>query len=174
MRKYLKNILLSGYGILFMFIAVMFLTTWLYMSYTRPIDIQYRYSGIKYHIGDLQSAEPINIEIKGKFVKELFGNYGEFDGTIKVGEKIFADRPIGFNKYKMGSLVSSEGQYGMIFIGGMFKKLTIEIDEPNKYGGYSWNWKNGWMISAPCSNRTEAIKISNELIQKLNKGLVVR
>lgn len=172
MTKYLKNILLSGYGILFMFVVVVVLTTWIYMSYTRPIDIQYRYSGIKYQIGDLQSAEPINIEIKGKFVKELFGNYGEFDGTIKVGETIFTDRPIGFNKYKMGSLTSSEGQYGMIFIGDKFENLTIEILEPNQNGGYSWSGENGRMISAPCNDRKEAVEISNILIQKLHTSSI--
>ena len=74
----------------------------------------------------------------------------------------------------MGSLMSSAGQYGMIFIESVFEKLTIEVDEPDEHGGYSWSGKNGWMISAPCSNRIEAIKISNELIQKLNKDLFVR
>lgn len=65
-------------------------------------------------------------------------------------------------------------QYGMIFIGGMFEKLTIEIDEPDGSGGYSWSGKNGWMISAPCNNRAEAVEVSNMLIQKLHKDLVIK
>lgn len=172
-RKYLKNILLSGYGILFMIVIVIFLTIYLYLSYTRPINIQYKYSGIKYQAGNLQSAEPINVEIKGKFVRELSGSYGEFIGTVKVGELIFADKPIGFNKYKMGTLYSGEKQYGMIFIGDKFEKLTIEIDEPTDYG-YSWSAKNGWMISAPCNDRKKAVVISNLLEQKLHKDLIIK
>lgn len=174
LKKYIVNFLQSGIGILIIFTVIVCLYTLLYISYTRPRDIQYKYNGIKYQIGNLQSAEPINIEVKGKYVKGLFGKYVEFDGTIKVGNKIFTCKPITFNKYKMSSLESSEGPYGMIYIGDMFEKLTIEILEPNQNGGYSWSGENGWMISAPCNDRKEAVEISNKLIQKFYKNQVIK
>jgi hypothetical protein len=173
-KKYIANFVLSGYGILIIFAAVVSLSTWFYISYTSPKDIQYKYNGIKYQAGNLQSAEPINIEIKGKFKKELFDIYGEFNGAITVGEKIFTDSSIAFNKDKMGSIDTGKGQYGMIFIENMFEKLTIEIHEPDGNGGYRWNGINGWMISAPCSDRKEAVQVSNILLQKSHKGLKIK
>jgi len=166
-KKIFTNVLLLRYGILFIFILGVCLYTWFYMSYTRPIDIHYEYNGIKYQSGNLQSAEPIRIEINGKLTKELYREYGEFDGTIKVGENIFTGRTMVFNKDKMASLESSEGFYGMIFVDNNFRKLTIEIFEPTGNGSYTWDDRTGWMISAPCNDRVEAVRISNILAHQL-------
>lgn len=136
-------------------------------AYTHPIDIHCGYNGIKYQASNQKSGEPINIEIKGKYVRELFTNNMQFDGTIKIGDKVFDERPRAFNKNKMALLESIEGHYGMIFVDSNFQKLTIEILEPVGNGGYTWNDKTGWMISAPCNDRVEAVKISNMLEQKL-------
>lgn len=177
MRKFIENALLSGKVVLTLIILILGLYTWFYLSYKRPKNIQYSYNGIMYQIGNLQSSESIRIEIKGELTRELFGEhgrYGEFNCTIKVGDKIFTDSSIAFNKYKMGALISYGKQYGMIFIKGVFEKLTIEADAPNGNGGYSWSGRNGWMISAPCSNRIRAIEISNILTHKLYKGFVIK
>lgn len=165
--------LLSRYSILFIFILAVCLYTRFYMSYTSPKDIQLKYDGIKFQCGNLQSAEPISIEINGKLTRELrqlfvkYDTYGEFNGTIKVGEKIFTCSPIVFNKDKWTSLETSVGLYGDIFINDMFQKLPIEILEPLGNGGYSWNANNGWMVSAPCNDRIKATEISNILEEKL-------
>jgi hypothetical protein len=78
------------------------------------------YNGIKYQAGNPQSVEPVNIEIKGKYIKELFVKEVEFFGTIKIGEKVFSCSPIVLNRDKMGQLES----YGMIYISDKFRKLT--------------------------------------------------
>lgn len=107
----------------------------------------------------MQSVETISIEISGKLTRELrqlfveSDQYGEFSGTIKLGEKVFTGSSIVFNKGKMALLSSSEGQYGPIYINDMFQKLTIEILEPTGDGGYTWNSGNSWIVSAPCKNR---------------------
>lgn len=176
MKKNMKDSVQLGNYILIFIVVLIILGTWLYMSYTSLKNIEYSYSGIKYQIGNLQSSEPINIEIKGKFSKELFGehgNYGEFNGTIKVGEKIFSG-PIKFNKDKMGSLISNEKQYGMIYIEGMLEKLTIEVDQPDGNVGYTWSGRNGLLISAPCTKRAEAVEISNNLIGKIYESLDIK
>jgi len=64
--------------------------------------------------------------------------------------------------------------YGMIYIEGMFEKLTIQIHERDSYGVYSWSGENGWIVSAPSNNRAEAVDVSNELMGKLYKGMVIK
>lgn len=170
MKKYIVNFLQSTYGIFIILAVIIWLPTWFYMSYTSPIDIQYKYNGIKYQAENLQIAQPINIEVKGKYVKELFNKNVEFDGTIKVGDKIFTG-PLGFNKYGMTSLELGNEHYGMIFISDLFQNLTIEIHEADQNGAYSWS---GWMVSAPCNERKEAVEISNILEQKLHRSLIIK
>jgi hypothetical protein len=169
MKRSTIDFLLSDRFILTMLGAVICLFTWFYISYNQVEYIEYKYNGIKYQAGHLQSAEPINIEVKGEYVKKLFVKEVEFYGTIKVGESVFTCDPIGFNEYKMGELESDR----MMYISGRFEKLTISILEPNQYGGYSFSYRNGWMISAPCTDREDAVKISNALVQRLHRGLVI-
>lgn len=143
---------------------------WFYISYNQPLEINYRYNGIKYQAGNQQSAESVNVEIQGRYKQELFVQGVNFYGTIKVEERSFSCNPISFNKYMMGELES----FGMIFISDKFKQLTIEILESNENGGYSWSGQNGWLISAPSKSRKEAVMISNTLEQKLHKNLVIK
>ncbi len=169
MKKHTIDFLLSGKVIIATFVVGLCLYTWLYISYNKPEYIEYKYTGIKYQAGNPQSAEPVNIEIKGKYVKELFVKEVEFFGTIKIGERVFSGDPIKFNRDKMGELKS----YGMIYISDKFEKLTIEIFEPIEKGGYIFSYKNGWLISAPCKSRKEAIEVSNAIIRRLHRGLVI-
>lgn len=181
MRKYLKNILLSGYGILFMFVVVVFLTTWLYMSYTRPIDIHYRYSGIKYQAGNLQGSEPISFEIKGKYERKWFEKPELFEGQIIIDCKALygvngdgsESNKYAFNNEKMGS-IQGDGFKGSIYNNDNMKEILIEIHEIDSKGSESFSYKNGWLISAPCNSRKEAVEISNMMIQKFYKDVVIK
>jgi hypothetical protein len=58
----------------------------LYVIYT-SIDIQYKYNGIKYQAGNIESAEVVSIEIKGKYVREWFGKPKLFEGQIIVNQR---------------------------------------------------------------------------------------
>jgi len=169
LKKHAIDFLLSGKVIITTFVVALCLYTWIYISYNQPEHIEYKYNGIKYQAGNPQNVETINIEIKGKYVKELFVKEVEFFGTIKVGEKVFSCNPIKFNRDKMGELKS----YGTIYVSDEFEKLTIEILEPTHNGGYSFSLRKGWLISAPCNSRKEAIEISNALMKRLYKGLVI-
>lgn len=40
-------------------------------------------------------------------------------------------------------------------------------------GGKHFSYNDGWLISAPCNTRCGAVTISNKLIQKLHKGIVI-
>lgn len=181
MTKHLKDILLSGYCILFIFVVVVFLTSWLYMSYTRPIDIQYRYSGIKYQAGNLKGSEPIGIEIKGKYERRWFGKPELFEGQIIIDGKALygvngdgsGSNKYAFNNKKMGS-IQGDGFKGSIYNKDNMKEILIEIHEIDSKGSESFNYKNGWLISAPCSSRKEAVEISNMMIQKSHKDVVIK
>jgi hypothetical protein len=170
MKKPMIDFLLSDKFIISTVIVAISLFTWFWIAYNEPSYIELKYNGIKYQAGNMQSAEPINIEIKGKYVKQLFIKDVEFYGTIKVGEKAYTYNPIAFNRDKMGSLEP----LGMIFITDKFEKLTIELPEPNQHGGRTWSWQNGWLISAPCTDRKGAVEISNLLEERLFKGLVIK
>jgi len=139
------------------------------MHYTAPKNLHYMYDGVKYHEENLELAEPIKIEVDGKYKSGLFGYNDEFVGKIKIGEKVFAfsDYPLKFNKYKMGVLDTNRSSiddfYGMIFISSMFKEMTIEIHEYKGDGTYC---ANKWIISAPCENAKEAVELSQRLIRR--------
>ncbi|HYE11445.1 MAG TPA: hypothetical protein VEF53_14845 [Patescibacteria group bacterium] len=172
-KKYFVSFIQSD-KIIILFLSICLLSfSWFYISYNQPRDIHYRYNGIKYQAGNLEIAEPILIEVKGTYLKELFVREVEIDGFIKIGEKTFNCDKMRFSEYSMNTLQSSEGHFGVILMSDMLKELTVEIHEPNQYGGYSWSGQNGWLIAAPCNNRNEAIKISNMLIEKRHKGLVI-
>ncbi|WP_425800788.1 hypothetical protein ACHOLT_11640 [Desulfitobacterium sp. Sab5] len=145
--------------------AILFLGNWLYIGYTGPKEIQRSYSGIMYKNGKFEPVEQINIKISGKYSRGLFGEADEFEGTILIGEKVLTlnKYPIKFNKNNMGllSLGPIPEDYGMIFISNMFEKMTIQLIA---------NQQDQW-ISAPCVNREEAVNLSNELIQRVSKGL---
>mgnify|MGYP001788005456 CR=1 FL=1 len=170
MSKRIIGFLISDKFIISTVIVTIFLFSWFWISYNRPINIDYKYNGIKYQAGNLQSEEPINIEIKGKYLRQLFVDNVEFYGVIKVGDKAFDYNPVIFNRYGMGQF----DPYGMMFISDKFEILTIEILEPDQNGGRSWSPQDGWLISAPCNNRVKAVEISNTLEKRLFKNLVIK
>jgi hypothetical protein len=57
--------------------------------------------------------------------------------------------------------------YGDIYSNGMMEKFTICVFEEDKQrkGGMTWTGKDGLMISAPASNRTEALEITSKLMK---------
>ncbi len=138
------------------------------IRYPAPIDISYTYDGIKYQSGNLDGVEIVQIEIQGEYRRRIFSEYSEFEGVIKVGDKIFSKTPFVFNKYGRDSLETNNEFWGMIFQSDEFQILTIEIWEKHVSGeGHYFDGNNGWYISAPCQTRDEAVKISNMVLWKM-------
>jgi len=138
------------------------------ISYTAPIDISYTYEGIKYQAGNYDGVEIVRIEIQGEYRRRIFSEFSEFEGVIKVGDKIFSNTPFYFNKYGMDSLRANDELWGIIFQSDEFEILTIEIWEKNVSGeGHYFHRASGWYISAPCQTRDEAVEISNMVLRKL-------
>jgi hypothetical protein len=180
LKKHFKNALLSDYGILSMLIVVVCLSSWLYMLYIRPIDIKYKYSGMRYQAGNLQSAEPVSIEIKGKYERRWFDKPELFEGQIIIdGEICYAidgggnkSNKYAFSKEKM-SYIESDNFKGFIYNNQIMKEITISLLKQS-YSEETFIFRNGWFISAPSNNRKEAVEISNKLIQKLHKDVLIK
>jgi hypothetical protein len=159
----------SGTFIVICFIVIVFVGNWYYVSYTSPKDIDYTYNGIKYHRDKNRPEEQIQVKIKGQYKRSIFGDSDTFKGSITIGEDLFnsSDCYLALNKDRMASLDQSAssgfGHYGMIFISNMFKEMVIEVHEETSNRVYS---SNGWFIAAPCDERSKAVEITNELMEK--------
>ena len=172
-----KKLIDPGNILIIAIIGSIILGTWLYMSYMAPLEIHYKYSGLKYKNGDPSVVVPITIDIDGSYTRGLFNKEDEFKGKIIIADKELncEKKPIKFNKYKMASLdsgtISNSEHFGMIYIGDMFKRLTIDIHELGENQVY---YPSGWLISAPCEKRDQAVEISNSLVQRMSKGLLIK
>lgn len=137
-----------------------------------PRDIHVKYNGIKYQAGNTASAEPITIEINGRFWYGFLGEEDKFEGQIKIGDLVlnYFNWQLHFDKYKSASLdlddYMSLSTYGKIFMSNKFEKFTILVYEQVGYGEASWSSGDGWLISAPCNSRDEAVKLTNEMLPK--------
>lgn len=153
-------------------LVVLALGTWFYMLYTER-EIHCKYTGIKFQAGMPEVVEAISIEIDGKYTLSLLGTKDQFVGTIKIGDRIFSylTCPLALGPSRMNDLDTDlSGHYGMIFAGRLFSKVTIEMHAFLGNGTYQ---SNGWHISAPCTNRNEAVEIANFLKGRIFKGYKV-
>lgn len=154
---------------------------------TFPKQYTVNLEGVKYQLGTENNhfTEPITIRIDGKLQQSLTGSK-TFTGTIDIDdEKI----PVPEDQRGLEIKFLDEGggpmvygyiengrpgiySYGILYTNSNFSKVTIttfqkdEADLSNR----GWTSENGQMITAPAANRTEALKISNELMQDYLKG----
>lgn len=171
------NYILINFRIIIVLIILLALILLSGYEYSQEYQIQYIYDGIKFQTNNLESAIPINIKVNGIFLKGNFGYTNQFEGEIIIdGKMCYAQDVRGaksnkysFSKQKM-SRIESDSFKGSIFIGDKMSEITITIDEPNST---VFSFMNGWMISAPCESRNQAIDISNKLIQKLHKDVLI-
>lgn len=156
------------------FVVILIFATGLFRAYTiRNID--YKYRGIKYQTGNLKYEKPINIEIKGKYVKGIFSPFDKFYGEIIVEDMVFhysnfTQQVYNYKKVPLILESGNKGLYGDVFYSNVFKQITIPIREQEGSNKYSWNNRDGWLISAPCKDRKQAVELSNVLIPKQYRG----
>ena len=79
-----------------------------------------------------------------------------------------------FNNESNHNVIKWDNFTGDLFISDMFREISIDILEPNDNGGQSFSYNDGWIIAAPCNIRSEAVEISNKLIQKLHKDVLIK
>ncbi|MBO0586864.1 hypothetical protein [Sporosarcina sp. E16_8] len=154
---------------------------------TFPKQYTVNLEGVKYQLGTENNhfTEPITIRIDGKLQQSLTGSK-TFKGTIDIDDEkipvpedqrgleiMFQDNgggPIVYSYFENGR--PGTYGYGVLYTNSNFSEVTIatfqkdETDLSNR----GWTSENGQMITAPAANRTEALKISNELMKDYLKG----
>lgn len=145
--------------------------------YFYPRKFNRKYSGVAYRLGDSAYSENIKISFDGYLSKRLFKG-DKFQGEINIGDKKLiriilkfssSNSPYGEDSahidYYDESLEAYKN-YGAIVARNIKDEFTIcvlEADKDNK-GGSSWSSKNGLMVSAPASSRSEALDISKSIL----------
>lgn len=145
--------------------------------YTYPRQINKSLEGIVYRNGSENNnyEEKVDIKINGTLRYNLLGNK-VFKGAIKINGKdtfkfsgeqlniVFLPL-LGTNVGELHNFYSDIFVYGFIYINGEFDQLTIQKIEKYSNGEVGWKVENGLMISAPATNRNEAVRISNEILK---------
>ncbi|QLG38947.1 hypothetical protein HW560_13130 [Paenibacillus sp. E222] len=146
---------------------------------------------VKYRLGE-DNREPeqkVHINMDGKRYLTTSGDY-IFRGTIDIEGESFPvpedqkGLEIRFHKgYGLMEYIIDENEktdifvYGTLFVDRAFTKLTIAISEEDSSGeqrSRSWSSEDGLMLSMPATNRSEAIQLSNELMETYLGGYTLK
>lgn len=156
----------------FLIIAAI-LSLCIYYSWPRNININY--DGVKYQAGNQNTCENVKINVEGKLRKKLFSGEAEFNGKI-IADGInldYSNYPLTFTNKGLGVLDSIKSgnfiTYGSIIISNTFDNMTIMI-----YKNGEWSSEDGWLISAPCSNREEAAAMSDLLFKRQHPDVNIK
>lgn len=149
---------------------------------TFPKHYTVNLEGVKYQLGAENNhfTKPVTIHIDGKLHQSLTGSK-TFKGTIDIdGERVPVPEDqralvINFLDNGAGTIVYGyieNGRpglysYGVLYTNSNFSEVTITTFQEDETGLFNRGWtsENGEMITAPAANRTEALKISNELME---------
>jgi len=141
--------------------------------YFTPKQINKTMHGFSYQLGNEESGENIDIKINGELRKTFTGKK-IFKGIIDIEGIDYPitpqEREVELNfvenqafmvyKYIDNDYEAEMFHLGAIHINNTFSQLTIR--KRDKDG--SWNGNKGLMITAPATDRKQALKISNELL----------
>lgn len=171
-----KRILIRG---LIIFASIFVFVIYVYKynkEYNYGYEIYHNYKGIRYQSNNMDSDTPVNIIIDGIYKKKHGSKDYMFKGDIIIdGEPSHSSEQneFVFNEYNMSSLENKNFR-GMFYISGMMQEITIKIFEPNNRGGFSFNYDDGWLISAPSNTREEAVDLSKRLIRDSQDIISIR
>jgi hypothetical protein len=148
--------------------------------YTIPKKIELKMEGIKYQLGEEHEdfVIPIRVHMKGKMKRSLMGAVS-FKGTIDLeGEEIpvpveHRELNLSLGKDQPGLVIYSyfdEGMprlysYGSMYTNRDFSKILFAVYNKNNSGSGGWSSEDGLMIAVPAKDRTEALDVSNELME---------
>ncbi|MGZ9584464.1 hypothetical protein [Paenibacillus marinisediminis] len=155
------------------------------ISVPRFKHYNHKFEGILYQLGEKNKdfLAPIEVHFDGKLYTDILGKK-TYEGIVYINDKDFhipKERAKVELKFQKNNSVWSAvlfyhyfdpndfhgSVYGELFIDDDFSKITIT--KPMEYSdgsGGGWGSDDGFMISAPATNREEALKITNELAGK--------
>jgi hypothetical protein len=98
----------------------------------------------------------------------------DFEGTIRIGDqeltmvklRLSDDYSAAISYINKGT--QDVDTYGTLYTKDIKKGFTICVfkKDENNPGHSSWSGQDGYMISAPVSNRSEALELTNRLMEK--------
>lgn len=152
-----------------------------YVIYTSPKHYVYQHEGIVYQLGVENSdyIEPVTISIDGTMQKSITGGR-TFKGRIDVHEHDIPvpedsrELVITFRESGLGDIIYhyvESGRpylytYGVLVTNDDLSELTILYynREGELASGGKWTSDDGYMITAPADNRTDALEIADRLL----------
>ena len=165
---------------------LLFIAIFVAALYVLPKRISLSLTGVEYQLGQGETViHPVSLQIHGRLHGTWTGQR-TFVGTISIeGARI--PNPDNHHRLVIHFRPDGEGPmtyayldngkpvtrtYGMMFASHNFRTLTIEEFSPQgKHKG--WNSRNGFIISAPAQNRSEALRISNLLMKDTLHGFTL-
>jgi hypothetical protein len=171
---------------IYLFISLFIILSAAALWYSYPKQIHKTFDGVLYQIGtENNNVERVTIKVDGQLKKSPFGAKS-FRGKIKINKEIlptaesdqeYIEINFGFAgeggviqnwEYNKNPLTSiGLYSYGLLYIDDKFNELTIaKYDNPREQNGVMWNGDDGYVISAPASTRSEALEITNRLMDR--------
>ncbi len=172
-----KKLWLGSLAIIIIFIA--FAAYWFF-----PHTVALNTEGFKYRLGkeNIAYGESLQVHVNGKAYRRL-GEKVKFIGEIQLEGK---NTPINENRWQVELLIDQTNgkllyvrrnntmlheTIGTLFVNRNISEMTIAVMEEYEDGnGGGWSGEDGLMISAPASNREEALAVSNSLMADYLKG----
>ncbi|SDW08674.1 hypothetical protein [Paenibacillus sp. CF384] len=156
--------------------------------YSRSIDVSIQ--GVNYQLGPENGSniQPETVRLKGKWSRSLKG-IRKFRGTITFAHETIPvpkeslETTIRFDKNGYGLIIYTYFEksgsmnvkpriytYGALFANADFSAVTFtkfrEVATKDDSKGSEWNGGDGLMFAGPAATRVQALRISNELMQK--------
>ncbi len=144
-----------------------------YFLYRIPKEFQKEYQGVYYQLGNPEFSEKVSVSFDGYLTRGLW-QMDTFEGNIRIGDQemtyvklsMFEDRGAYICYLDKGT--HDFNSYGTLYTTDIKKGFTIGINkkDENNPGYSSWSGEDGYMISAPASNRSEALELANRMMEK--------
>lgn len=141
--------------------------------YRIPKEFRKEYQGVYYQLGNPEFSEKVKVSFDGYLTRGLW-QMDDFEGSIRIG-----DRELTMVRLRLSDDYSAAISYtnkethdvetcGTLYTKDIKKGFTICVfkKDENNPGHSSWYGQDGYMISAPASNRSEALELSNRLMEK--------
>lgn len=139
----------------------------IYFWYRVPWGFHKEFEGIYYKPGDPGFSERLTISFDGYLQRGVWQD-DKFEGMMRVGDKdmnVILQIPDDQATYLNYIDNNTIEMYGIMYTKDIKKGFTIFLykqDETNKNHS-GWTVEDGYMISAPADNRSEALKLSKRL-----------
>ena len=128
-----------------------------------PKRVNLSYSALEYQLGNAEFQNLTKIGLDGWYYDRAIKK-DSFVGKLSVEDQVFPNVKVTEWDVLMSydQTIGEYRSFGKIIIGDNCSMLTICLFEPEK----GWSSGDGKMISAPATSRSEALNISNSLMQK--------